>query len=126
MHLFIITPPNKPGALAGVLDGIAQRGVNITTGGGATWGDSGAIAIQVSDDDAARSALQDAGASFREAATVTAWLDNHPGTLAAAARALGDAGVNIEAMVPVGMQDGKVGVLFGVDNAEAAQAALGT
>jgi hypothetical protein len=125
MHLFIIAPPNKPGALAGVLDGIAQRGVNITTLGGATWGDSGSVAIQVNDDEGARSALQESGASFTESATVTAWLDDHPGSLAATARALGDAGVNIEAIVPGGMQDGKVGVLFGVDNAEAAKAALG-
>jgi hypothetical protein len=83
------------------------------------------VAIQVNDDDGARAALQEAGATFREAAAVTAWLDDQPGSLASAARALGDAGVNIEAVVPVGMQDGKVGLLFGVDNEAAAKAALG-
>jgi hypothetical protein len=125
MHLFIIAPANRPGTLAGALDGIAQRGINVTAVSAATWGDTGAVAIQVNDDDGARAALQEAGATFREAAAVTAWLDDQPGSLASAARALGDAGVNIEAVVPVGMQDGKVGLLFGVDNEAAAKAALG-
>jgi hypothetical protein len=52
-------------------------------------------------------------------------LDDRPVTLADAARRLADAGVNIEALVPIGMKDGKVGILFGVDNAEAAKTALG-
>ncbi len=125
MHLFIIAPTNKPGELATILDAIAQKGVNVTTAGGATWGDAGTIAIQVNDDDAARAALEGVGASFREAAVAAAWLENKPGTFADAARRLGDAGVNIEAIAPIGMQDGKVGILFGVDNAEAAKAALG-
>ena len=125
MHLFIIAPANKPGELATILDAIAQKGVNVTTAGGATWGDAGTIAIQVNDDDAARAALQAAGATFREAAVAAAWLENKPGTFADAARRLGDAGVNIEAIVPIGMQDGKVGILFGVDDAEKAKAALG-
>ncbi len=125
MHLFIITPANQPGALASVLDAVAQRGVNVTTIGGGGSGDSGVIAIQVNDDDSARSALQGIGASFREADVVSAWLEDRPGTLADAARRLGDAGVNIEAIVPIGMQGGKVGVLLGVDNVEAAKSALG-
>ena len=125
MHLFIIAPANHPGSLADALDGVAAAGANITSVGGGAWGDTGVIAIQVDNDEAARGALQASGVSFREAAVVTAWLEHRPGTLAAACRALGDAGVNIEALVPVGMQDGKVGCLFGVDNAEAAAAALG-
>lgn len=51
---------------------------------------------------------------------MAAWLDDRPGTLAEAARRLGDAGVNIEALFPIGMESGKVGVLLGVDNASAA------
>jgi hypothetical protein len=125
MHLFIISPANQPGALASVLDAVAQRGVNVTTLGGAASGDGGTIAVQVSDDDAARSALQGIGASFRESDVVTVWLEDRPGTMADAARRLGDAGVNIEAVVPVGMRDGKVGVLLGVGDSAAARAALG-
>jgi hypothetical protein len=125
MHAFIITAQNQPGELARVLDGIAQRGVNITGGGATTWGEGGAIAIQVNDDDGARSALQAAGITFREADVAAAWLDDRPGTLADAARRLGEAGVNIEAFFPIGMENGKFGVLFAVSDGAAAKAALG-
>ncbi len=125
MHAFIISAENKPGQLARVLDGIAQRGVNVTAGGATTWGEGGAIAIQVNDDDGARAALQESGVTFREADVAAAWLENRPGTLADAARRLGEAGVNIEAFFPIGMEDGKVGVLFAVSDGAAAKAALG-
>ena len=88
-------------------------------------GEGGAIAIQVNDDDGARAALQESGVTFREADVAAAWLENRPGTLADAARRLGDAGVNIEAFFPIGMEDGKVGVLFAVSDGAAAKAALG-
>lgn len=125
MHAFIITAQNQPGELARVLDGIAQRGVNVTTGGATTWDTGGAIAIQVNDDEGARSALQAAGITFREADVAAAWLEDKPGTLADAARRLGDAGVNIEAFFPIGMEGGKVGILFAVSDGAAAKAALG-
>ncbi|MGH2463557.1 MAG: hypothetical protein ACRDFZ_08060 [Candidatus Limnocylindria bacterium] len=125
MHVFIIAPENRPGTLATALEGIAQRGVNVITGGAATWGDSGAIALQTNDDEGTRAALQASGVPFREVEAVSAWLDDRPGTLADAARRLGNAGVNIEALFPIGMNGGKVGILFAVDNASAAGAALG-
>lgn len=125
MHVFIIAPQNRPGTLASALEGIAQRGVNVITGGGAASGDSAAIAIQTNDDEGTRAALQASGVPFREVEAVAAWLDDRPGTLADAARRLGNAGVNIEALFPIGMESGKVGILFAVDNASAAGAALG-
>jgi hypothetical protein len=125
MHVFAIKAENKPGSLATILDAIAQRGVNVITGGATTWGDSGAIAIQTNDDEATRSALQGTGVEFREIQTASAWLEDRPGTFADASRRLANAGVNIETFFPIGMKDGKVGILFGVDNVDAAKAALG-
>src|SRR3972149_11253565 len=125
MHVFIIAPQNRPGGLATALEGIAQRGVNVISGGGATWGESGAIAIQTNDDEGTRAALQSSEVPFREVEAGAAWLDDRPGTFAGAARRLANAGVNIEATFPIGMEGGKVGILFGVENAAAAQAALG-
>jgi hypothetical protein len=125
MHIFIIAPENKPGGLAPILEAIAQRGVNVIAGGAATWGDLGAVAIQTNDDESTRSALQGTGVEFREVQTASAWLDDRPGTFADATRRLANAGVNIEALFPIGMKDGKVGILFGVDNVEAAKTALG-
>ena len=40
-------------------------------------------------------------------------------------RMIGALGVNIELLLPTGMEGGKVSVAFGVDNAAAAQQALG-
>lgn len=125
MHVFIIAADNRPGTVADVLEAIAERGVNLITGGGAAWGDTGPIAIQTNDDDSTRAALQAKGSKFREVEGIAAWLEDRPGTLANAARRLASAGINIEALVPVGMEGGKVGVLFGVDNASAAREALG-
>ena len=125
MHVFLINAANKPGSLATILEAVAQRGVNVIAGGATTWGDGGGIAIQTNDDEATRSALQGAGAEFREIQTASAWLEDRPGTFADAARRLADAGVNIETFFPIGMKDGKVGILFGVDNVDAAKAALG-
>ena len=99
--------------------------MNVIAGGVAAWGDHGAVALQTNDDEATRSALEGTGFQFREVQTASAWLDDQPGTFADAARRLANAGVNIEAAFPIGMKDGKVGVLFGVDNVEAAKSALG-
>lgn len=124
-RVFIIALDNHPGALAAVLRPIADHGVSIITGGTATWGEHGAIALQFDDDDRARAALEEAGATFREVAEVVAYLEPDPGTLAGATERLAAAGVNIEALAPIELHDGRVGVLFGVDNPEAAAAALG-
>jgi len=125
MHVFLIASENKPGSLATILEAVAQRGVNVISGGATAWGDGGAISIQTNDDEATRSALQGTGVEFREVQTASAWLEDRPGTFADAARRLANAGVNIETFFPIGMKDGKVGILFGVDNVDAAKAALG-
>ena len=124
-RFFIVELENRPGSLAAVLRAVADHGVTIITGGAATWGDGGTIALQFDDDDRGRTALAGSGAPFREVAEVVAWLEPDPGTLADAAERLAAAGVNIEALAPVELADGRIGVVFGVDNPEAAIAALG-
>jgi len=125
MHAFIIELENKPGGLAKVLEAIAEKGVNLSSGSAATWGEHGSVALVTNDDVSTRNALEAAGATFREVPVVAAALEHKPGTLADAARRLATAGVNIEALIPTGMADGKIVVSFAVDNAEAGQAALG-
>lgn len=77
------------------------------------------------DQDAARTVLDDMGATYREIGLVSTALEDRPGTLATAARRLASAGVNIEILMPTGMDGGKVTVAFGVDNVERARQALG-
>ena len=54
-----------------------------------------------------------------------AQIDDKPGAIADAAKRLGDAGVNIELIAPTGMDGQKFTIAFGVDNSDAAKAALG-
>lgn len=125
MHAFIIGLNNRPGALADALEAIAAAGVNLGSAGAATWGDSGAAAVATSDAAGTAAALDAAGVSYRQTEVAVASLDDRPGTLAAAARALADAGINIEGLFPMGMDGGKVQAGFAVADAAAAKAALG-
>jgi hypothetical protein len=116
LNAFIITLDNRPGALADIAGSIAEKGINIAGVAGATEGGSGTIALVTNDEAGTRSALEGAGARFREVALASASLEDKPGVLADAARRLADAGVNIDAIFPTGMEGGKITVAFGVDN----------
>jgi len=125
MRAFIVELPNTPGSLASLTEAIAERGINITGVAGATCGGSGSVGL-ITNDEASTSSVLDGGSfSFRQIDLVSAALDDRPGTLAAAARRLADAGVNVEFLLPTGMEGGKISVAFGVENASAAQEALG-
>jgi hypothetical protein len=125
MRAFIVELQNRPGGLAALAEAIAERGINITNVAGATCGGSGSVGLITNDEASTRTALDGGSFSYREIDLVSAGLEHKPGTLATAARRLADAGVNIELLLPSGMEEGKLGVTFGVDNASAAQQALG-
>ena len=125
MQWFIVEAANKPGEFARHASAIADRGINISNVVCLGIGDRGGAAFSATDEGGLRSALNDAGVAFREVSVVLAKLADKPGTLADAAQRLGDAGVNIELIAPLGMDGNKVTVAFGVDKKEAAQAALG-
>jgi len=125
MNAFIVDLTNKPGELARVAEAIAQKGINIEGFAGATAGGSGAVVLVTNDEAGTRRALGDAGCSSREVELVMASLDHVPGSLAAAARKLADAGINIEAAMPTGMAGDKVTVSFATDNPAKAREILG-
>jgi hypothetical protein len=125
MNAFIVELPNRPGSLAMVAEAVAERGINITGVAGATSGELGTVSFTTDDEAATRNALGEKGWVYREVPLVHTRLEHQPGTLAAAARKLADAGVNIEVMFVSGMDGDKVEVAFGVDIPEAAQRALG-
>ena len=125
MQWFIVEAANKPGEFARHASAIAQRGINLANSVCLGIGDRGGAAFYATDEAGLRSALNDAGIAFREVSVVTAKLADKPGTLADAAKRLGDAGVNIELVAPVGMDAGGVSVAFGVDKADQATSALG-
>ncbi|HEX7171486.1 MAG TPA: hypothetical protein VF365_02640 [Candidatus Limnocylindria bacterium] len=125
MNWFIVEAANKPGEFARHADEIAQRGINLANVVCLGIGDRGGAAFYSKDESGLRSALNDAGIGFREVPVVTAQLADKPGTMAEAARLLGDAGVNIELVAPMGMAGSTVTVAIGVDKVEQARSALG-
>ena len=112
MHAFLVDLDNKPGTLAKVADALGSKGINIENIAGASCADGGRAAIVTTDLAGTRSALQAAGATFKELETVEVSLPHRPGSLATATRRLADAGVNIEAILPAGMAGGDVTVSF--------------
>ncbi len=126
MQWFIAEGSNTPGELARHAEAIAKRGINLSNVICLGVGDRGTAAFYAKDEAGLRTALNDAGIAFREVPVLTAELEDKPGTVASAARSLGDAGVNIELVAPVGMSDQKVTVAFGVDKVEEARKALGS
>jgi len=125
MNAFIVELKNKPGELARVTEAIAQKGINILAFTGATCGDSGSIVLLTNDEAGTKSAIQGVGATARTVELVVASLGNEPGTLALVARRLANAGVNIEAALPTGMESGKVNVAFATDNPAKAREVIG-
>jgi hypothetical protein len=126
MNAFIVDLKNEPGSLAKATEAIAQKGIDITAFSGVTCGGSGTIALLTNDEAGTRSALRDAGFSAREIEIVSTALEHRPGTLAAAARKLADAGVNIEAALPIGMTGGSVTIGFATDQPAKAKSLLST
>jgi hypothetical protein len=112
MQVFLVDLKNKPGELARVTEAIAAKGVNITGISGATCSDSGRAAVMTNDDATTRTALKDAGFTYTELEGTDTALRHEPGTLAKAARRLADAGINIEALLPIGMEGNEIHVAF--------------
>src|SRR5262245_49219391 len=112
MNAFLIDLENKVGELARVTEAIAAKGVNINAVSGSTCGSSGTVAVITADDAATRTALQGAQCSFREAEVTTTAIRNQPGGLAKVCRRLAEGGVNIDAMMPIGMEGDDVTVAF--------------
>ena len=112
MNAFLIDLENKVGELARITEAIAAKGVNITSVSGSTCGDGGSVAIMTADEAATRAALQDARCSFREIEATETTIRNVPGALAKACRRLAEGGLNIDALMPTGMQGEDVMVAF--------------
>lgn len=125
MNAFIVELENRPGMLAGLAEAIAGRGINITAVAAATSTDRGEVALLTDDEAGTRAALDDAGVTYRTCAVVSAVLDHRPGSLADATRRLATAGVNVEALLATGMENDRVVLALGVDDADGARAALG-
>jgi hypothetical protein len=125
MNTFSVELKNRPGEFARVAEAIAHKGINITAFSGATCGGSGSLALLTNDETGTRNALREAGVEAREIELVSTTLEHQPGTLAKAVRKLADAGINIEAALPIGMESGRVTLGFATDQPAKAKSLLG-
>jgi len=112
MHAFLVELENKPGELARVTEAIAAKGIDINGVSGSTCGSSGSVALMTDNDAATKTALGDAGVKFREMEVTQAAVGVAPGSLAKVCRRLAEGGVNIEAMMPTGMEGNHVMIAF--------------
>ena len=116
MNAFLVELENKTGELARITEAIAAKGVDITGISGSTCGSSGSVALMTDNDAATRTGLQDARVKFREMEATQAAIAAAPGSLAKVCRRLSDGGVNIEALMPTGMDGDHVTVAFVTDD----------
>jgi len=98
MTEFTVHLANRPGMLAMLTEQIAFAGVNIEALAAYGFGQEGRVHLMAGDAAAVRSVLRRAGLSFDEREVLVTTLPHRPGAVAAMARSLADAGVNIEAL----------------------------
>ena len=124
MNLFTVKLRNEPGALAAVTEAMASRGVDIRAVGGGGMGDTGFAVFATDNDMATREALNATNCEFTESEAVVADVDDRPGTLARLARAMADAGVNVQGAVVMQWMDEQARIAFAVDDPAKAREAL--
>ncbi|MBI2403567.1 MAG: ACT domain-containing protein [Gemmatimonadetes bacterium] len=91
-----VTMENRPGTLARMSSALAEKKVNILALMSMEHGGQSVVRIVVDKLPAAKKALGAIGYAYTEEQVLATKLPNRPGTLAAVAQKLGDAGVNIE------------------------------
>jgi hypothetical protein len=121
---FVIQLSNKPGGLATLSEALAARGVDLRAIGGGGIGDQGHIILTTADDAATRAVLEEGEYVFIEGESILAEVDDRPGGMAAIARALADAGVNIYGHLFLGRWGDRAMFAFVVDDAKTARPIL--
>jgi len=121
---FVVQLSNRPGGLATLSEALAARGVDLRAIGGGGIGDLGHIILTTADDPATRTVLEEGGYTFIEGESILAEVSDRPGGMAAIARALADAGVNIYGHLFLGRWGDRAMFAFVVDDPVAARPIL--
>ena len=121
---FVVQLSNTPGGLATLAEALAVRGVDLRAIGGGGIGDLGHIILTTADDAATRAVLEAGEYVFIEGESIIAEVDDRPGGMAAIARALADAGVNIYGHLFLGRWGDRAMFAFVVDDPAAARPIL--
>ncbi|MBO8180090.1 MAG: ACT domain-containing protein [Archaeoglobus sp.] len=115
---------NKPGRLAAVTEVLTKHDINIRAFTIADAGDFGIIRMVVDKTDEAYKALKEAGFTVRLTDVLAVEVEDKPGALHRIARALGDAGVNIDYVYAFTSEKHKALIIFRVNNKEKAKEVL--
>jgi hypothetical protein len=121
---FVVQLSNKPGGLATLSEALAARSVDLRAIGGGGIGDQGHIILTTADDAATRAVLEEGEYVFIEGESILAEVDDRPGGMAAIARALADAGVNIYGHLFLGRWGDRAMFAFVVDDVKTARPIL--
>lgn len=121
---FVVQLRNQPGALAALAETLAARGVDLRAIGGGGIGEVGHVIMTTADDDTTRAVLEEGGYTYLEGESILAEVEDRPGGMAAIARALADAGVNIEGHLFLGRWGDRAMFTFVVDDPDKARPIL--
>ena len=113
--------PDRPGELGKVLHILSAERVNIDAMSANSGAGRSYISLITDQPIKARQALAKAGYECAQRTVLIVSLADEPGALAALARKLGAAGVNIESIVHLGPMGDHVQLALGVDNRDAAR-----
>ncbi len=113
---FVVQLDNRPGALAVLAEALAAAGVDLRAIGGGGIGDTGHVIMTTADDETTRRILDAGGYTYIEGESILAEVDDRPGGMAAIARALADAGVNVYGHLFVGRWGDRATFAFVVDD----------
>ena len=121
---FVVQLKNEPGAMANLAEALAARGVDLRAIGGGGIGDSGHVIMTTADDATTKQILDEGGYTYIEGESILAEVDDRPGGMAAVARDLADAGVNIYGHLFLGRWSDRATFAFVVDDPEKARPIL--
>ena len=117
-----IVVDDKPGMLAEIGEALGRSGVNIETLSAFTHEGSAVVRLVVDDEEDAAEALQIEGVKLETSRGVLlVTLEDRPGELGRYCRKLADAGVEISGAYLAKRGGGETGLIFSVNDMEAAQ-----
>ncbi len=122
---FVIEVENTPGQLAKVARTLGKEGINIKAITTERIGKQGYIRILVDNEEKTKKVLEDGDFLYTEGEVLVKAFDDKPNALAEVADALAKEGVNIEAIYLGTFHQGKVNVVFVLDDISAGRRILG-
>ncbi len=95
---FTVLLEDRPGTLANLAETLARNGINITAVHATPCPGQGIVQFITNNNDATVEALREAGVKYTVREVLLVNLVDQPGSLARLTRAMGDAGININAV----------------------------